>query len=153
MKDINNSLETLFNKMEDFISTKTVVGEPIHIGDTIILPLVDVFFGVGAASKDKKQSEEKSAGSLDSGGVGAKVEPSAVIVVNQKTSHVQLVNVKNQDSLNKLIDMAPGILAKIQESLAKRKNDKTEGEEGELQKENEIMKAILENDKNTDVEI
>ena len=34
--------------MDAFISAKTVVGDAIHVGDTIILPLVDVSFGVGA---------------------------------------------------------------------------------------------------------
>ena len=130
MKDLNGTLETLFTKMEDFISTKTVVGEPIHAGDITILPLIDVTFGFGAGgggSKGKKDSEKSentnngNNGAGGGGGGGAKIEPSAVIVVNQKTSHVQLVNVKNQDSLNKIIDMAPGILAKIQESLSKRK--------------------------------
>ena len=51
MANENNFKETvnsLFKGMDSFIAAKTVVGEPIHIGDTIILPLVDVAFGVGA---------------------------------------------------------------------------------------------------------
>ena len=41
-----------------FISAKTVVGDAIHVGDTIILPLVDVSFGVGAGAfeGDKKSN-------------------------------------------------------------------------------------------------
>lgn len=44
--------------MDSFITTKTVVGDAIHIGDTIILPLVDVSFGVaaGAFSAEKKNN-------------------------------------------------------------------------------------------------
>ena len=41
----NNTVESLFKGMDSFITTKTVVGDAIHIGDTIILPLVDVSFG------------------------------------------------------------------------------------------------------------
>ena len=41
------SLKDLLSAMEEFITTKTVVGEPIYIGDTIVLPLVDVQFGAG----------------------------------------------------------------------------------------------------------
>ena len=44
----NNTVESLFKGMDSFITTKTVVGDAIHIGDTIILPLVDVSFGVAA---------------------------------------------------------------------------------------------------------
>ena len=51
----NNTVESLFKGMDNFITTKTVVGDAIHIGDTIILPLVDVSFGVaaGAFSQEK----------------------------------------------------------------------------------------------------
>ena len=51
MANENNFKETvnsLFKGMDSFISAKTVVGDAIHVGDTIILPLVDVSFGVGA---------------------------------------------------------------------------------------------------------
>ncbi len=44
------TVEALFNGMDGVISSKTVVGEAIHIGDTIILPLVDVSFAVGAGA-------------------------------------------------------------------------------------------------------
>ena len=46
----NNTVESLFKGMDSFITTKTVVGEAINIGDTIILPLVEVSFGVAAGA-------------------------------------------------------------------------------------------------------
>ena len=46
----NNTVESLFKGMDSFITTKTVVGDAVHIGDTIILPLVDVSFGVAAGA-------------------------------------------------------------------------------------------------------
>ena len=46
----NNTVESLFKGMDSFITTKTVVGNKIHIGNTIILPLVDVSYGVAAVS-------------------------------------------------------------------------------------------------------
>jgi len=107
MDKFKSNLETLFGNLDSFISTKTVVGEPIHIGDVIMLPLIDVFFGLGAGSatdKEKKDTGHKA-------GLGAKITPSAVIVIKNGT--VQLVNVKNQDALSKLIDMAPGLLSKF----------------------------------------
>ena len=39
-----NTVEALFKGMDSFITTKTVVGDAITVGDTIILPLVDVSF-------------------------------------------------------------------------------------------------------------
>ena len=78
---------------------KTVVGDAIHVGDTIILPLVDVSFGVGAGAfaGDKKNN--------GGGGMAGKMTPCAVLVIQNGTT--KLVNVKNQDGLTKVLDMVP----------------------------------------------
>lgn len=110
MSNLNSNLETLFSKMESFVSTKTVVGEPLKLGEMTIIPLVDVAFGVGAGSTDS--SAEKDKKEAGAGGLGAKISPSAVIVIN-KTGEIQLVNIKNQSAVNKLIDMVPGITSKL----------------------------------------
>ena len=122
-KDINKNLETLFNRMENFITTKTVVGEPLHVGDVIILPLIDAVFGVGASSNVKDTKEDGSK-LTEGGGLGGKIEPSSVIVINQKTGDVQMRSLKNQDALGKIIDMAPDLLTKIQNSFKKIKENK-----------------------------
>ena len=60
MSGENNFKETvssLFKGMDAFISAKTVVGDAIHVGDTIILPLVDVSFGVGAGAFEGERKE------------------------------------------------------------------------------------------------
>ena len=119
MSNLNENLETLFTKMENFLTTKTVVGEPITMGDITIIPLVDVAFGVGAGSKDNTLDKERKEGGA--GGLGAKISPAAVIVIN-KEGDIQMVNVKNQSAVNKLIDMVPGIANKLNFG-ARRKND------------------------------
>ena len=43
--EFRTNVDSLFRGMDQFISSKTVVGEAIHLGDTIIVPLVDVSFG------------------------------------------------------------------------------------------------------------
>ena len=103
---VNDNIQALFSKMENFISTKTVVGEAVHFGDTILVPLIEVSFGAGAGLNDKQP--EKSVGG---GALGARITPVAIVVVVGGT--VQLVNVKNQESVNKLIDMIPGIVSKF----------------------------------------
>lgn len=101
----NATVESLFKGMDSFISAKTVVGDAVHINDTIILPLVDVSFGVaaGASNGDKK--------SAATGGMGGKITPSAVLVI--KGDQIRLVNVKNQDVLTKIIDMVPDLVNKF----------------------------------------
>lgn len=101
----NNTVESLFKGMDSFITTKTVVGDAIHIGDTIILPLVDVSFGVaaGAFSQEKKNN--------GAGGMGGKINPSAVFVIQNGVT--KLVNIKNQDGMTKILDMVPDFINKF----------------------------------------
>ncbi len=101
-KDFSSVVESLMKGMEGFLSTKTVVGEATKIGDVIILPLVDVTFGVGAGASAK----EKSNGG--GGGMSGKMSPSAVLVI--KDGQTKLVNIKNQDTVTKLIDMVPDLV-------------------------------------------
>ncbi|MDR2044555.1 MAG: GerW family sporulation protein [Clostridium sp.] len=95
-------VEALLKGMDTVLSTKTVVGEATQIGDTIILPLVDVSFGVGAGAG---RSGEKNSGA---GGLGGKMTPSAVLVV--KNGVTRLVNIKNQDMVTKILDMIPDLI-------------------------------------------
>ena len=103
----NNTLQSLFKGMDAYLSSKTVVGEPINIGDTIILPLVDVAFGVGAGAYGKGNDEHNSAG----GGMGGKMTPSAVLVIQGEK--IKLVNIKNQDSITKILDLVPEFVDKF----------------------------------------
>lgn len=101
----HTTVESLFKGMDSFITTKTVVGDAIHIGDTIILPLVDGSFGVaaGAFSQEKKNN--------GAGGMGGKIMPSAVLVIQNGTT--KLVNIKNQDGITKILDMVPDFVNKF----------------------------------------
>ena len=96
------TVESLFKGMDSFITTKTAVGDAVHIGDTIILPLVDVSFGVGAGAFS---GEKKNNGG---GGMGAKISPSSILVIQNGIT--KLVNVKSQDGLTKILDMVPDIV-------------------------------------------
>ncbi len=110
MSTINENFETMFNKMENFVSTKTVVGEPMHIGDITLIPLVDVAFGVGAGSKSTIAGKDERGGS-GAGGLGAKISPTAIMLI--QNGSVQIINVTNQTAIDKIVNMAPGILNKL----------------------------------------
>ena len=100
--NFKGTVEALFKGIEGVVTSKTVVGDAIHIGDTIILPLVDVSFAVGAGAFNG-DSREKGAG-----GLGGKMTPSAVLVI--QNGHTKLVNVKNQDTMTKILDMVPDVI-------------------------------------------
>ena len=84
--NIDGTISTLFHGMDGFVSSKSVVGDPIKVGDTIIIPLLDVNFGMAAGAFNKQT------GNNAAGGIGAKLSPAAVLVIsNGKT---RLVNIK-----------------------------------------------------------
>ena len=100
--NFKTTLESLFRGMDGVVSSKTVVGDAIHIGGTIILPLVDVSFGIGAGAFSGEKKEKGM------GGIGGKMSPSAVIVIQD--GKTKLVNIKNQDTITKILDMVPDVV-------------------------------------------
>ena len=100
-----STIGALFQGMDEFVTTKTVVGEPVTVGDAIILPLVDVTCGM-AAGAFGQSAKEKNAG-----GMSAKMTPSAVLVIQNGMTKV--VNIKHQDALTKVLDMAPDLVNKF----------------------------------------
>ncbi|MCD7865169.1 MAG: GerW family sporulation protein [Clostridiales bacterium] len=117
------TVDSLMQGMDGFVSSKTVVGDPIYIDDTILLPLVDVSFGMGAGAfiGEKKKNS--------GGGVGGKISPSAVLVI--RDGMTRMVSVKNQDSISKILDMIPDFVNKFMKKMDERKHpeEKTAREE------------------------
>jgi uncharacterized spore protein YtfJ len=108
-------IESLMKGMNAVIGTKTVVGDATQVGDTIILPLVDVSFGVGAGAS---AADKKNGGG---GGFSAKMTPSAVLVI--KNGSTKLVNIKNQDTVTKVLDMIPDVVDKFTKPKEEMLND------------------------------
>ena len=115
-------VESLLRGVDTVLSTKTVVGDATKIGDTIILPLVDVSFGVGAGAGSNGQKNSASG----AGGLGGKMTPSAVLVIRDNA--VKLVNIKNQDAVTKVLDMIPDLVDKFTKPKKKEEESSAEGE-------------------------
>ena len=138
--NFDETMTALFKGMDGFITSKTVVGDAIKFEDgTTILPLVDVSFGAGAgafASESKKKDN----------GVGAmsgKITPSSVLVI--KDGNVKLVNIKNQDTITRLLDMIPDLSSKFSKMLKKDKEDQNVTEakaKGMPETEEDVAKKI-----------
>ena len=112
-----STVESLFKGMDGFITSKTVVGDAVRFDDgTIILPLVEVSFGVGAGAFNG--NGKNNAG----GGMGGKITPSSVLVIQNGSA--RLVNVKNQDTVTKVIDMVPDLIDKFKKDSKTKEAEK-----------------------------
>ena len=94
--NFDSTVASLFKGMDAFISAKTVVGDAVTVKDS---------FGVGAGAfaGDKKNNA--------GGGMTGKVTPSAVLVIQNGAT--KLVNIKNQDTVTKILDMIPDVIDKF----------------------------------------
>lgn len=133
--EFSSNIANMFEQLDGFVSTKTVVGEPINAGNVTLIPLVDVNFGMAGGSTGTEGGEDKAKKGIKSGGgMGANIKPSAVLVITD--GNVQLVNIKHQDSVNKLIDLIPSITSKLNLGAMFNKKNKDgieNSEEGENQ--------------------
>lgn len=119
---VNESLETLFTNLEKFFSTETVIGEPIIVGETTLIPIITVTFGCGGGgggNRDEKGMDAQGTGI----GVGAKIAPDAILVI--KGDDVTMLPVKNKCNFDKLVTMVPEIVKKFK-SHKGDKEEKTE---------------------------
>jgi len=99
------TVEALFKGMDQFVTTKAVVGEAVRVDGAVILPLVDVTCGMAAGSFAENAKHNGG------GGMSAKMSPSAVLVIQNGVT--KLVNVKQQDAVTKVLDMVPDLVNKF----------------------------------------
>ena len=125
-----STVDALFKGMDNFITTKTVVGEAVKIDEnTTIIPLVDVTCGMAAGSF------AQSAKSNGGGGLSAKMSPSAILVI--QNGMTRLINIKHQDAMTKIIDMVPDLMNRFMgkdvspEAMAKAEEMKEAYEDAE----------------------
>ncbi|MDO4961123.1 MAG: GerW family sporulation protein [Eubacteriales bacterium] len=99
------TLQALFNGMEGLIQSKTVVGEPIELGGTTLIPLLEISAGLASGAL------QNNAHNNGAGAMSAKVSPVAMLII--QGDRVRLVNVKNQDIFTRLLDLIPEAIDKI----------------------------------------
>jgi len=109
-EEITKQVEMLFEKLKDFITSKTVVGEEIKIGKLTLIPIIEVTFGMGSGTGGGKYAKDQE-GSGEGMGLGVKARPSAFIVI--KDEEVELLSLRNPGSLEKLIEKFPEIVEKF----------------------------------------
>lgn len=118
-------LNAMFERLDKFIRTETVVGQPMEVGGVTLVPVITVGFGMGSGGGSGKDREGND-GSGTGGGVGCKISPEAVLVI--KEGEVSMLPVKGKASLEKLVEAVPEILAGLDLGKAKPEEPKQASE-------------------------
>lgn len=124
-------LEALLDKITAIAATKTVVGEPVIVGNRVIVPVVKVTIGVGAGSGEGKQKEKEATSTSGSGaGAGLSITPVAFMVMDDKNVHLFGTKPNVLDNLTaKLPDIVSSVLDRFpskKEKTESKKEDKSE---------------------------
>ena len=122
---VRENLEALFGKLEKFLKTETVVGQPIVIGETTIVPIVSITFGCATGAGEGTGNDPKSGSGSGAGSglsSGAKITPTAVLVI--QNNEVTLLPVKDKSGLENLLNKVPDLMDKMQKKQEEIKTEK-----------------------------
>jgi len=128
MSSVEGLIKAVLDEFREIVKTETVVGEPISVGEAVIVPVSKISFGFGAGGGG--QGAENSGRGSGTGG-GASVEPIAfVVVVGSKVQIVPLEE-KKEPGMWKLLELVPDALGKIKDFKTKRERKQEKESEKE----------------------
>ncbi len=124
MDDIEKLVKTTLGEIEKVLDAKTVVGEPITVAGTTLIPLMSVGFGFAAGGgSGKGESKEATEGGGSGSGGGAGVRPIAIIVIDKDGVRIEPIKGGMATAIEKLSETIPDIAAKLTERWGERKKD------------------------------
>ena len=137
---INASLQNV----KEFANSETVIGEPISVGGTTIIPVSRISMGFASggidyALKKKKDVQPARANNFGGGGgTGVNITPIAFLVLSESgnVSVMPITGYEDSSSIDKitsLIEHSPDILERLRDVFAKKKRDRKTEQENEIE--------------------
>ena len=124
MEDVENMVRTTISQIEKVLSSKTVIGEPITVGETTLIPLLSMGFGFGAAGGARKNDAKQSGDGLKGGTGGAGgMRPIAIIVIDKEGVRIEPIKSSVAAAIEKLGEKVPGVVEKIADRWGERKKE------------------------------
>lgn len=132
---IQGLMKTAMESIKDMVDVNTIIGDAVETSDgTVIIPISRVSFGFAAGGGDYDteevagKTEGSSPGQLPFGGgsgAGVSVKPVGFLVC-APSSVVRFLPVQGPVIYDRLVDMVPQVIGKIEEMLNTRKKDHME---------------------------
>ena len=109
--NVKENLEVLFEKFRNTIKVETVVGEAVQIGDTTLVPFVDVTFGFGTGTNHNTANKTTNVAA-----VAAVPKWNQALSLVIKGERIELFNIKGNpysSSFDRLIGLVPDLVSKL----------------------------------------
>lgn len=129
---IQGLMSTAMKSIKEMVDVNTIVGDAVETPDgTVIIPISRVSFGFAAGGsefgKAIEEQEENKEASLrlpfgGGSGAGVTIHPVAFMVVGQ--GQIKLLPVDTNSSVDKILDLVPDLINKINEAVRKKVNIK-----------------------------
>lgn len=126
---INELMKVTMEKLRDMADSNTVVGQPITTADGVtLIPLsnLSMGFGSGGGDYDTKYTANKGSGFAGGSGAGVKISPVAFLVVKDGFARVLPIAPPPVSTLDRVIDIAPDIIDKVDYFIQKNRAKKEE---------------------------
>lgn len=107
---IIENFETLIERLEGIFKSETIVGEPIFVGTTTLIPIISIVCGGGTGSSinNDMKFDNMSGGEV---GISASISPDAILVI--KDDKVKVLSLTGIGKLEGIFERVPEILSKI----------------------------------------
>ena len=123
---LNALMSATMEKVHEMVDTNTIVGQPITTPDGVtLIPISKVSFGFGSGGGDYGKPAKDGFGGCSAAGV--RIDPVAFLVIKDGTTRVLPVAVPPVSSVERIVDMVPDVLDRVEKFFDKR-SVKTEEE-------------------------
>ena len=117
---LNDLMQSTMDRIREMVDTNTIVGQPITTPDGVtLIPISKVSFGFGSGGADYgKTTPKENFGGGSAAGV--RIDPVAFLVIREGNTRVLPVAVPPATTVDRVIDMVPDLLEKVEKYLDKK---------------------------------
>ncbi|MET0015864.1 GerW family sporulation protein [Oscillibacter sp.] len=117
---LNDLMRSTMEKIHEMVDTNTIVGQPITTADGVtLIPISKVSFGFANGGGDYGTTQPQNFGG--GSGAGVKISPVAFLVIKDGTTRVLPVSVPPVSTVDRVVEMVPDILDKVEKYFDKKK--------------------------------
>ena len=125
---VSSLMRTALDKIREMADTNTIVGQPITTPDGVtLIPISKLSFGFGGGGGGYyvKSTKGDRNGFGGGGAAGVKIDPVAFLVIKDGITRVLPVAVPPASTVDRIVEMAPDIMDKVEKYFDKKKGTET----------------------------